>query len=86
MKKLLIILLILILTLSVNSAVLASPPTALQSIKRLDSYLQELDLCVGRVGFGTHKTLQIQNWTTFAHPGDVAFRDSRFLTSPENSN
>lgn len=59
------------------SSQIAGPSKAKSLISQLYDSLSTLGVAAGRVGFGTHKSISLANWTTYAHPGDVAFRDSR---------
>ncbi len=60
------------------SHAIADPAKAKKLLHELRSQLQDLQLLAGAAGFGSHKVLELKEWVTKAHPGDVAFRDSRF--------
>lgn len=70
------------------SSAVAEPAAAKALLEGLRLLLQRRSILAATAGFGSHKVMEINGWVTRAHPGDVAFRDSRFdrasLTSPAN--
>lgn len=50
---------------------------AKKSIEEVRVKIKDYGILAGVSGFGYHKSL-IAKWMTFAHPGDVAFRDSKY--------
>jgi hypothetical protein len=63
------------------SSTAAAPAKARSMLTKLSEQLSDRRLLAGAAGFGSHKVLKIADWVTKAHPGDVAFRDSRFESS-----